>query len=227
MFAAIADRYDLINSLLSFRRDRSWRRFAASRSSIRPGGLVLDIATGTGELARHLSQSNCGATIVGVDFCPDMLLKARGKLASFEGNVVQLVLGDALKLPFPDSTFDSVTIGFALRNVADLDTAFSEIARVVKPGGRVVSLELSRPSFMPIRKLYNFLLFRIAPRLGGMMSGSRAAYTYLPDSIMEFPTPEQVKETMEKAGLCKVDIHRLTLGIAAVHVAVKSETSSC
>jgi demethylmenaquinone methyltransferase/2-methoxy-6-polyprenyl-1,4-benzoquinol methylase len=224
MFAAIADRYDLLNCLLSFRRDRAWRNFAVSNSGVQPGGLALDVATGTAELARHLARQIGTGTIIGLDFCPDMLARARAKLANPPGEGrIELVLGDALRLPFPDNTFDCVTIGFALRNVASIARAFSEMARVVKPGGRVISLELTRPSSSLIRAIYYVYLLRIAPYIGGLISGRRGAYTYLPESILEFPSPEDVKEIMRGAGLQKVEIYRLTLGAATVHVGTKGD----
>jgi len=224
VFTAIADRYDLINSLLTLGRDGAWRRFAASKCRISPGELALDVATGTGELARHLSRRNHGSPIVGIDFCSGMLLKARAKfVSSSSDNAIELVLGDVLQLPFPDNTFDCVTIGFGLRNFADIDTAFYEIARVVKPRGRVVSLELTRPSSSPVRELHKFVLSRIVSCIGGLISGSKEAYAYLPDSIRGFPSPERVKEIMENAGLHEVEIRRLTLGAATVHVATKGD----
>jgi demethylmenaquinone methyltransferase/2-methoxy-6-polyprenyl-1,4-benzoquinol methylase len=222
MFSAIADYYDVINSLISFRCDRAWRKFAASKAGIGPGALALDIATGTGELARQLYRRNSESMIVGVDFCPGMLQKARAKFVNSSGaGIVELVLGDALLLPFRESTFECVTIGFGLRNISDIGAAFREIARVTKPGGRVVSLELTRPTSSLIRKLHYLSLFHIVPHIGRLVSGNRDAYTYLPNSIVGFQSPDEVKKTMEEAGLKKVEIYRLTLGIATVHVAVK------
>ena len=222
MFTAIAGNYDLFNSLLSLRRDSAWRKFAASECGLKPDGLALDVATGTGEFARHVLNQYDRSSIIGIDFCSEMLLYARGKLASLSGGkMIEVVLGDGMCLPFPDNVFDCATIGFALRNVADIQIVFSEIARVVKPEGRVVSLELTRPSFPPARALHDFILFWIAPSLGRLLSGNREAYTYLPNSIVEFASPEEVKLVMEKAGLQKVKIHRLTFGMATVHVAVK------
>jgi len=222
MFTAIAGKYDLLNSLLSFGRDSGWRRFAVSKCSLRPGAMALDVATGTGEMARLLAQRYSESKVVGVDFCADMLARARAKLTtSAGGERIQLVPGDALRLPFPDSEFDCAIIGFALRNVTDIAAACREMARVVKPGGRVVSLELTRPSSRIVRTAFYFYVFRIAPRIGGLISGKREAYTYLPKSILEFPPPEELKRIMEQAGLEKVETCRLTLGAATVHVGTK------
>ena len=221
MFAAIAARYDLLNRLLSFGQDRVWRAFAAAKCDLKSGGLVLDLATGTAEMARDIIRKNESSRVVGLDFSPEMLVYARKKLARYPDEPIQLVLGDALKLPFPDNTFDCVTIGYALRNVTSLDLLFQEMARVVKPGGRVISLELTRPSSAVVRRAYYLHLFRLAPYLGGLISGSRAAYTYLPDSILEFPPPEAVAEMIKSAGLPRVETHRLFFGAATVHVATK------
>jgi len=222
IFAAIADKYDFLNSLLSFRRDRAWREFAVSKSGLQPGGLALDVATGTAKMAQLLAQCNCGSRIVGVDFCPDMLDKARVKLtASPDGDGICLIAGDVIRLPFPGNTFDCVTIGFALRNVVSIADAFREMARVVKPGGKVVSLELTRPTSRLISPFYRVYLRHIMPYIGRLISGSREAYAYLPRSILEFPSPREVKKIMEAAGLQGVETYRLTFGAATVHVGIK------
>ena len=137
IFSGIVDYYDLINNILTLRRDNSWRKYAASRALVPPDGIALDLATGTAELALHVVRQCHGASIVGVDFCPGMLEKAQSKLVKCEKqDIIHLLLGDALRLPFFENTFDAVTMGFGLRNVTDLSSAFSEMARVVKPGGR-------------------------------------------------------------------------------------------
>jgi demethylmenaquinone methyltransferase/2-methoxy-6-polyprenyl-1,4-benzoquinol methylase len=222
MFSAIADRYDFLNRLLSFQQDERWRRFAVSKSGLQLGGLALDVATGTAKMAQLLAQYNNGSSVVGVDFCPNMLDKARAKLTdSSDGSRICLISGNILRLPFPDNTFDCATIGFALRNVVSIAGAFREMARVVKPDGRVVSLELTRPSLWLVRTIYYIYLCHIAPYIGGLISGSREAYTYLPQSILEFPSPQEVKEIMEEAGLQGVETYRLTLGSATVHAGIK------
>lgn len=224
MFTAIADKYDFLNSLLSFGQDRAWRKFAVSKCSLSPGAMALDIATGTGEMACLLAQYNSGSSVVGIDFCPAMLAKAMAKLRTRpDRKRIYFVSGDALRLPFPDNTFDCVTIGFALRNVASVTDAFREMTRVVRPGGTVVSLELTRPASWLVRTIYYVYLCRIAPWVGGLISGKREAYTYLPQSILEFPSPLEMKRIMEAAGLERVDTYYLTMGTATVHAGRKGE----
>jgi len=222
MFASIARRYDLLNAVLSFGCDRSWRRFAMAQIDGIPNGLILDLATGTGKIALLAARRNPASTILGVDFCPQMLAVARDKVkvVLLESRVL-LVQGDALRLPFPDSSFDCVTIGFALRNVTSIASLFSEMARVTKPGGKMVSLELTRPSVRilePLHKLYIRIVIRC---VGGIVSGKWDAYTYLPQSILEFLSPQEVKKVMEDAGWRKVEIHRLTFGTATVQTGMK------
>jgi demethylmenaquinone methyltransferase/2-methoxy-6-polyprenyl-1,4-benzoquinol methylase len=187
-----------------------------------PNGLILDLATGTGKIALLAARRNPASTILGVDFCPQMLAVARDKVkvVLLESRVL-LVQGDALRLPFPDSSFDCVTIGFALRNVTSIVSLFSEMARVTKQGGKMVSLELTRPPVRilePLHKLYIRIVIRC---VGGIVSGKWDAYTYLPQSILEFPSPQEVKKVMEDAGWRKVEIHRLTFGTATVQTGMK------
>jgi demethylmenaquinone methyltransferase/2-methoxy-6-polyprenyl-1,4-benzoquinol methylase len=222
MFASIARRYDLLNAVLSFGRDGSWRRFTIAQLDGIPNRLVLELATGTGKIALLAAKLNPASTVVGVDFCPEMLAVARKEVDKCRvGERVHLMQGDALRLPFPDSTFDCLTIGFALRNVTSIASLFTEMNRVTKPGGRMVSLELTRPSLRvlgPLHKLYIKIVIRC---VGGMVSGKWDAYTYLPQSILEFPSPEEVQKVMESAGWRSVEINRLTLGAATVQTGIK------
>jgi len=221
MFGDIASRYDFLNNLLSFGLDPSWQAFAAAKCCPDSSGLVLDLATGTGNMARDITHKLRPIQVVGLDFSPEMLAQARQKLNKHPSEPIELVLGDALNLPFPRGTFDSVTIGYALRNVTNLEHLFKEMVRVLKASGRAVLLELTRPHSPLFRRFYSLYLCQIIPRVGSLISGNQAAYTYLPESILKFPPPEEVAEIMRRAGFKRVEIHRLSLGAATVFVATK------
>ena len=222
MFASIARRYDLLNAMLSFGRDGSWRRFAIAQIESVPNGKILDLATGTGRIALLAAERNPASTVVGVDFCPEMLVIAKeGADKGRAGERITLMQGDALRLPFPDNTFDCLTIGFALRNVTSIASLFLEMARVTKPGGKMVSLELTRPSLRILETLHKLYIKIIIRCVGGLISGKWDAYTYLPQSILEFPSPREVQGVMEVAGWRKIEIHRLTFGAATVETGIK------
>jgi len=224
MFTAIAPRYDLLNSLLSFGRDNRWRRKAAQCCQA-DAKLILDVATGTGKMASILARRPGVRQVVGLDFTAAMLTRAKAKLTKRKLNsTIHLIQGDAQHLPFPDATFDCATITYALRNVSDISRTFAEMTRVVRPGGRVVSLELTRPPRGLFRKLHRFYLYRITPLLGRLISGKREAYKYLPDSIMVFPTPQEIKVIMESVGLEGVIIHSLMGGAVTIQVGTKAPT---
>jgi demethylmenaquinone methyltransferase/2-methoxy-6-polyprenyl-1,4-benzoquinol methylase len=217
MFAAIVDRYDLLNGILSLRRDQAWRRYAASSALATSGCLILDVASGTGELARHVLSQGHDATVVGLDFSPPMLTKARERLSSaIHNGRIRPVLGDILQLPFPDATFDAVTFAFGLRNVADMAQALRELARVAKPGAPIVILELTRPPYPAIRQLHALGMFALIPAIGRLVSGNGAAFVYLPESIMGLVSPDDVTRLMNEAGIRDVTTRHLTLGIATV-----------
>jgi demethylmenaquinone methyltransferase/2-methoxy-6-polyprenyl-1,4-benzoquinol methylase len=216
LFSSIADRYDLLDTLLSFNRDKYWRRLAAAKAELKSGGIALDVATGTGKLALELARGN-NTRIIGVDFCQGMLLKAKMRL---NGNI-ELALARAESLPFSDNAFDCATIGFALRNVTDIGKTLQEMIRVVKVGGKVVCLEFSPPQHRLFGRIYRFYLFHLLPFIGGLISKNREAYAYLPQSIVEFSSPEELRQIMEKAGLKGVQIYPLTQGIATVHEGTK------
>ena len=218
-FTAIADRYDLLNTLLSFNQDRRWRRSTVSELEMKGPEAVLDVATGTGKLARELERAvGARSRVVGIDFCEPMLRKARMQIDS-----TTLVLATSESLPFPDNCFDGATIGFALRNVPDMKKTLQEMTRVMKPGGSVVCLEFSRPRRPIMRSLHRLYLLRVLPIVGWLISGDREAYVYLPRSIMEFPSAGELKAVMENAGLERVRFRFLTWGVVAIHIGTKPQ----
>jgi demethylmenaquinone methyltransferase/2-methoxy-6-polyprenyl-1,4-benzoquinol methylase len=223
MFDRIAPRYDLLNRVLSLGVDRRWRRFAVRQLAVPKNGLVLDIATGTGDVALEIgAQTDASVQIVGSDFTQGMLVLGRDKIASSPYcDRVLLVNAPCESMPHPDGVFDGITIAFGIRNVVDRQKGLSEMARVLKPGGRAVILEFATPRNRFFRAVYYFYFLRVLPWLGGLIS-QRSAYQYLPDSVLEFPDRETFKEMMEQAGFVDVKIHDLTGGIAAVHVGTRA-----
>lgn len=242
LFSRIAPHYDRMNRLMTGGFDRRWRRLTV-REALRhlegspPAerarqGNVLDVATGTGDLAIEVLRQDPSLRVVGVDMVPQMLAIAQSKASAFTARLatartgevagsIELVLGDALHLPFPDAEFDAAVTGFAMRNVLDIPTAFREMARVTRPGGRVACLELARPRLPVFRQLFSFYFFRLVPLLGRAMAGESAAYTYLPHSLSVFLTPDEIVEVMQSAGWRDVHYRRLMLGTVALHVGVK------
>ena len=222
MFSRIASRYDLLNHLLSGNVDKRWRRIVATRVRDKlPSGdsaRVLDVACGTGDLSLTLFEIT-GAGVVGTDFCRPMLAIAAGKTSGR----IRLIEGDALDLPFRDGTFDVVTIAFGLRNLANVESGLAELSRVVKPGGWVAVLEFSRPANAILRPLFNLYFRKLLPWMGGLISGSFSAYTYLPASVQKFPDQSQLSLLMERAGLHQVGYENLTGGIAALHMGRRLE----
>ena len=218
MFADIAGRYDLLNHLLSGHIDKRWRRQAARKlqeNIVPTGAQILDVACGTGDLSLTLSETT-GARVVGIDFCRPMLEIAARKTANREPGI-PLTEGDALRLPFRDSSFEAVTIAFGLRNLSDVQRGLAELLRVLKPGGYVAVLEFSKPVIPGFRLLFNVYFTRVLPFLGGLISGSKGAYQYLPNSVTRFPDQEELSSLMSKVGLESVEYENLTGGIAALH----------
>lgn len=218
MFDQIADGYDRRNRLFSLDRDAGWRRTAARLAGLRPGDTALDLCCGTGKLAHELlPYIRPGGRVIGVDFSNRMLEIARRLEPG-----VEFVLGDASKLPYSDGSVAAITIGFGLRNIVDREVALGEMFRVLRPGGRLVVLELPPPPRGPLRLPYAFYLDRVMPAVAGALKrGEDSAYRYLSASVQAFPTPAQLAAQMRAIGFDPVEVRRLTFGIAVVHVGVR------
>ena len=220
MFATIVPRYDLVNTLMTLGLDRRWRRVTVAMAE--PGGAVaLDIATGTGELAFELERAGA-RTIVGVDFCYEMVAAARKKCTAADlANRVGFATGDAMALPFPDATFDCIVNGFMLRNVADLDATFSELYRVLKPGGRLVCLDLTRPRGR-LRRFFDLYIATVVPLLGVAVGRKYGAYRYLFQSLTIHPDADTLARMMRNAGFAAADYRLTGFGTVAIHLGRKA-----
>ena len=220
MFTAIAPRYDLLNHILSANVDKLWwRRTARKFSGIlsRPGAQVLDLCCGTGDMAFALRQQGSQSRITGADFSHAMLVLALVKSAN---RPVRWVEADALRLPFPDQSFDLITSAFGFRNLADYDAGLREIRRVLRPGGECGILEFNEPRGL-LGQLYKVYFKSILPRIGKLISGNKGAYSYLPASVARFPTPSEMVERMQAAGFREVSWTPYTFGIAGLFRAVR------
>ncbi len=227
LFARIVPRYDLFNTLSTFGQDRRWRELVARTTDVPAGGRALDVATGTGAVAFALARRAPSARIDGLDFCEPMIVAAQAQAAARRGfadglqAVPVFVVGDALRLPYATGGFDAVTISFGMRNLSDLPGGLHEMWRVLKPGGRLVCLELTHPRSALVRLPFNFYFFHIAPLLGAVLSGDRDAYLYLPHSLTSFPDADALGEMMVEAGFSRARYRLLNFGTIAIHLAVK------
>ena len=212
MFDGVAQRYDLTNSVLSFAQDRRWRRLTRAALDLRPGDRVLDLAAGTGVSTVELARS--GAWAVATDF-------SLGMLRAGQGRSVPFVAGDALHLPYADGVFDAVTMSFGLRNVVQHELGLVELARVTRPGGRLVVCEFSTPTFAPFRAAYMNYLMRALPTVARAVSSNPEAYVYLAESIRAWPDQAELSTRIQDAGWADVGWRNLTGGIVALHRAVK------
>jgi demethylmenaquinone methyltransferase/2-methoxy-6-polyprenyl-1,4-benzoquinol methylase len=224
MFAEIAGRYDLLNHLLSLNIDKYWRWRTVRRVRPRGTGPILDVCTGTGDLALAYERASSGRNaVVGADFCRPMLAIGQRKgAASGVSDRVRFVEADAMHLPFPDDHFEVVAVAFGLRNVADTDAGLAEMVRVCAPGGQVAVLEFSTPGWQPFKAIYQWYFRRVLPRIGQWLARNRqSAYSYLPESVGEFPQGEALLARMRGAGLGELAWCGLTFGVASLYVGVK------
>lgn len=217
MFAGVAGRYDLLNRLLSASLDRVWRRRAAEALDLPPGARVLDLCSGTGDQAVALRRR--GARVVAADFCLPMLARSRGKFARQAPPRPRAFAADALRLPWRGASFDGAVVSFGLRNVADLDRALAELARVLRPGGRLAVLEFALPRRQPLRSLYLFYFRLLLPAIGRWVSRHGSAYTYLPASVSDFPQRETFLERLGAAGFDRSSWRDLSGGILCLYLA--------
>ena len=222
MFDAIAPRYDLLNHVLSAGMDRRWRDRAIEALSLPPGARVVDLCTGTADLAIAATHLVAPVSVVGIDFSREMLKLALSKLRERQlASAVQLIRGDATRIPLADASCDAATIGFGIRNVAQPDRALAELARVLRRGGRLAILEFGQPRIPGIRTLYTWYFRYLLPLIGRTVSKHRSAYSYLPASVGHFPPPAEFAQMIIAAGFSQVRPVPLTFGIVYLYVAEK------
>lgn len=221
MFDRIVPRYDLLNRLMSLGMDVRWRRLAAAAAQPE-AAFVLDVGAGTGDLTLELLRQGA-QRVVALDVTPAMLAAGRAKAHAKNATGARWLAGDALRLPFADGAFDAVTNAFVLRNLADLQRGLDEMARVLRPGGRLVCLDMTRPKPGLFARLYRLYFYHLVPPVAGLLSGDRAAYRYLPQSLDAHPDAETLASMIERAGLRDVSVRLLAGGTVALHTAVRPQ----
>lgn len=222
VFENIAPKYDMMNDLLSFRRHKAWRKFTMQKMDMAEGATAIDLCCGTCDWTVAMAKASGTGSMVGLDFSAHMLEFGQRKVNELHLNdQITLVQGNAMALPYEDNQFDYATIGFALRNVPDLMQVLREMQRVVKPGGKVVCLELSKPTWQPFKSIYYFYFRRVLPMLGKLFAKRYEQYKWLPESLVHFPDMNQLAEIYREIGLKQVSVYPLTFGIAALHIGTK------
>ncbi|WP_042162565.1 demethylmenaquinone methyltransferase [Paenibacillus gorillae] len=225
VFESIAPKYDLMNDLLSMRRHKAWRKFTMKKMNVQPGQTALDLCCGTCDWTIALAKASGSGKIVGLDFSQNMLDVGATKIKEQQlDRQIKLVQGNAMELPFEDNSFDYVTIGFGLRNVPNYLQVLKEMERVVKPGGQVVCLELSKPGWQPFKAVYYLYFQQILPLLGKLVAKRFKEYKWLPDSLKLFLDIKQLSELFKEAGLQNVKAYALFGGVAALHIGKKENT---
>ncbi len=220
VFDSVAPRYDLMNDLMSGGLHRAWKAYAVMVANLREGDQVLDIAGGTGDLARAFAKKvGASGRVVHTDINEAMLRAGRDRLID-EGTVLPTAVCDAERLPFPDNQFDLVSVAFGLRNMTHKDLALAEMCRVLKPRGRLLVLEFSKVA-KPLSRAYDWYSFKVLPRLGQMVAGDAESYRYLAESIRMHPGQQELKTLMQQTGFGHVDYHNMTGGVVALHVGIK------
>lgn len=222
IFSSIAGRYDTFNRLASLGIDKGWRRALVKACALSPASKVLDLCAGTGDVSLAIARQAGPGRIVVTDFTPEMLDIAREKAKEYSGPTELLFEhADAQELPFADESFDCVTVAFGVRNLPERERNFTEVLRVLKPGGRYVILEFSRPPFAPWRSVYHVYLRHAIPLIGGVLTGERQGFVYLNDSIRRFPAQAELAAELREAGFSAISWRDLSGGIVALHTAVK------
>ncbi len=223
-FDTVARRYDLMNTLLSCGIHYVWKRIALHLLNAKTGARILDLCGGTGDLAVSAKKRvGPDGRVVLCDINREMMKVGKAKSShSAIRRALDYVQGDAEQLPFPDEFFDGAVVGFGIRNLTDMIQGFREMHRILKPGGSMVCLEFSNPNSPPVKALYHFYSFHIMPRVGALFTGSQEAYTYLPESIRLFPSPDALAVQLAEIGFEKIEFRRLSLGIAVIHRGVKA-----
>lgn len=227
VFESIAPKYDMMNDILSFRRHKAWRRFTMRKMEVKPGQTSLDLCCGTCDWTVALAKASGHGKIIGLDFSRNMLDVGQSKVDKLGlSEQITLIQGDAMDLPFEDNSFDFVTIGFGLRNIPDTNKCLKEMRRVVKPGGKIVCLELSKPTWQPFKGIYYFYFERLLPLMGKWFVKKFEQYSWLPESLKSFPDLQALAEQFREIGMRNVKAYPLTGGVAALHIGTKGNEAT-